>query len=226
MRRATSAVLIFALVLPTVGRAQPAVDEARALPIVAHVASESGQPVLSQAALAEWEQTVSALYAGAGLCVRVVERRALPVPATLERIADRRRLARFVVPRRVNVFLVAAILDPVPSASTRRTAARFGFAPTGLLNGAHVPVRDRAPGTYLIVRAGAGPTTLAHELGHLLGAGHHRDPTNLMSYARERVRFDEHQLRTFRSRAARLARTGALERVPGGCPRDAAAGPR
>lgn len=55
--------------------------------------------------------------------------------------------------------------------------------------------------------------SIAHETGHFLGAGHHRDPDNIMSYSPTRHRFDEAQARVFRARARRYLRTGELERA-------------
>lgn len=59
---------------------------------------------------------------------------------------------------------------------------------------------------YVIVAADAGPTTLAHELGHYLGNGHSGVRNNLMSYLRDggEVSLDTSQGRISRRTARAL----------------------
>ena len=45
-------------------------------------------------------------------------------------------------------------------------------------------------------------------LSHFLGAPHHPDPENIMSYGRDRHRFDDRQVEAFRATARRFARAG------------------
>jgi hypothetical protein len=131
----------------------------------------------------------------------------------LRTIRERRALRALLVPRAANALLVDRMHDPHPSESTRRTAARHGFEPTGLLGGAHVPAAaGHRPATYVIVTRDGGPLTLAHELGHFLGAGHHPDPANIMSYGRDRRAFDAAQVRVFRARARRALARHELSR--------------
>src|SRR5262249_27553617 len=138
------------------------------------------------------------------------EVRVLDHNADLETVRERLDFARHTVPHAVNVFLLRSIRDPDPSASTARTAARFGREPSGWLTGAHTPVPGQQPPAYLILRLGAGPTSLAHELGHFLGEGHHPGEDNIMGYGLERRRFTPEQLETFRVFARRELRSGAL----------------
>ena len=123
---------------------------------------------------------------------------------------DRHRFKRDLVERRINVFVVDTIHDPWPSAATRRAAAREGFEPSGRLGGAHIVAEGHRPSTYVIVRRGQMPLVLAHELGHVLGAPHHPDPTNIMSYGRNRTHFSDEQLELFNQRARRLVRTRSV----------------
>ena len=80
----------------------------------------------------------------------------------------------------------------------------------GRLSGAHIPADDRRPATYILVSRASSPLSLAHELGHFLGAAHHPDPENIMSYGRERRRFSPRQIRVFVARATRMARRRTL----------------
>ncbi|MEM9073071.1 MAG: hypothetical protein AAGE52_31490, partial [Myxococcota bacterium] len=85
------------------------------------------------------------------------------------------------------------------SASMIRAAARVGRVPRagGRLAGATIPVRERTPRRYIIVHDSRSATLLAHEFGHALGAPHHPDPRNIMSYGRGRDQFSERQIERF-----------------------------
>lgn len=152
-------------------------------------------------------------YAPHGICF-VPSMHPLPEESReLRTIRERHALRALLVPRAANAFMVDRAFDPRPSASTRRTAARAGFEPSGLLGGAHIPAEGRHPATYVLVTRGGSSSALAHELGHFLGAGHHPDPTNIMSYGAHRDRFDAAQVRVFRARARRYVARGELTRV-------------
>ncbi|MEM9189316.1 MAG: hypothetical protein AAGF12_09075 [Myxococcota bacterium] len=185
-------------------------------PVVFHLATEEGQSVVGEEKLQRLVETANAKFRGAELGFEVDEKRQLPDGnAVLETISDRRSLARFLRPRVINVFVVREILDEVPSEATIRAAGWQGFRPTGRLSGAHIPTAQ-PPGTYILLTARASATSLAHELGHFFGAGHHRDPENIMSYGAGRSRFSDRQLRAFRMFARRYARSGRLRPVPNG----------
>jgi len=177
-----------------------------------HVGTDDdGRPVATREALTRWVADASAPYAAADLAFEVEAVRSLERgSAVLRTIRDRHRLSRHLAPRRINVFVVGRIEDPHPSEATRRAAAQRGFEPSGRLGGAHIRAPRHVPETYLIVRAGSDPTTLSHELGHFFGAGHHRDARNIMSYGRERHRFDDRQIAAFRHFARRYVRQRAL----------------
>jgi hypothetical protein len=191
------------------------------LPLVLHITRADGAPVIDRAEAARFVAEVNRLYRPAGICFALLEVRDLDRSADLATVRDRVALRAHLVPRAINVFILRSIRDPDPDASTFRAAARAGREPSGWLNGAHIAAPGRVPSTYLIVRAGAGPTTLAHELGHFLGEGHHPAAGNVMSYSLDREHFDEDQIRTFRrfaegvqARAARGARVRCLSRGP------------
>jgi hypothetical protein len=176
--------------------------------VVVHVATRSGARVMDDAQVLRWFGVADEHFAPAGIAL-APELRSLPEGvADLERVRDRRALKRFLVPNRINVFLVGKMLDPVASAATKRAAAWQGC---GRLAGAHIEADGHEPKTYVIVSAEHGSAlALTHELGHFFGVAHHRDPTNLMSYGRQRARFDERQLETFRRNAKSLLRRRVL----------------
>lgn len=184
-------------------------DDERVLPLALHVGEAvSGEQVDA------WVDAASGYFADAGVHFSRVELHRLPdADLILEDNRARHRFKRRLRARAINVFIVDTIVDRWPSAATQRAAAREGFEPSGRLGGAHIPAPRHRPGTYVIVRAGSMPLVLAHELGHVLGAPHHRDSSNIMSYGRERTNFDEQQLATFARRARRLQRSGDVRRV-------------
>lgn len=189
-------------IAPRAGADQPE----RVLPLAVHV--EEGR----EAEVDDWVARTNRFYAPAGVRFELRATRALP-PAE-RRLDDNRarhRLARRHVDRHINAFFVDAIRDRWPSRATARAAARVGRTPSGWLGGAHIPKPSRRPGSYVIVlamrqRPEGVAIGLSHELGHVLGAPHHRDPANIMSYGARRTGFDESQLRLFRQRAGRLLR--------------------
>lgn len=190
------------------------------LPLVVHVSRDDDEPVVTRTELERVVAEVNALYRPAGICFALDAVRDLAQGGNLETVRDRVQLRSYLVPRAVNVFLLAAIRDPDPDASTFRAAARAGRKPSGWLNGGHIEAPGRLPATYLIIRAAAGATTLAHELGHFLGEGHSGAAGNIMSYDLERRAFDAAQVRTFRAFARREIAKGTVHPVErcGGAP--------
>jgi hypothetical protein len=188
-----------------------AAEPVGSFPIVFHVATRDGAMIVDEAFVQDWLAVANAHFAPAGIAL-APELRPLPEGwATLRRIRERRQLKRFLVPRRINIFLVDEILDPVASKATRRAAARAGFEPSGRLAGAHIEADGHRPRTYVILSAqGGSALSLTHELGHFFGVAHHADPNNIMSYGATRQHFDERQLKAFHRKALRYRRTGDL----------------
>jgi hypothetical protein len=183
-------------------------------PLVFHVATRDGADVASREALEALTRDVNERFRVASVSFRIAEVRGLPDGnATLENVPARRALRRHLVPHAINVFVVERIEDPVPSAATRRAAARVGREPSGAIAGAHIEIERSVPSTYILTTTRSSSLTLVHELGHFFSAPHHRDPENIMSYGPARSRFDEHQIRAFRARARHYVRRRIL-RVP------------
>lgn len=201
--------LVMLLSSPVAASAPAWADGERVLPLAIHVGAD-----VPEAQVDRWVDEASAYFAEAGVAFARVELHRLPPEElVLQDNRARHRFKRRLRPRAINVFIVDTIIDRWPSAATRRAAAREGFEPSGRLGGAHIPAPRHRPGTYVIVRAASMPLVLAHELGHVLGAPHHRDGTNIMSYGRERTHFDDQQRATFARRARRLLRSRDVRRA-------------
>jgi hypothetical protein len=180
------------------------------LPVVVHVAQADGSAIADATQVAAMIDIVNRIYAGSGICFQLKEVRDVARDADLVSYSDRRILKAWVAARAINVFLVRTIKDPSPSESTVRATARVGRKPSGWLRGAEIPAAKKKPSIYLLFTLTAGAPTLAHELGHFLGEGHHKDPLNLMSYGSGRNGFDDKQFENFRRHARRELKTGML----------------
>jgi hypothetical protein len=186
--------------------------EPKPFALTVHVASAA--PGDSDRRVAAIIGTANAHFAAAGIDFRETERRTLPDSfAVLETQRERHLLKKYFKRNTINVFLLDEIRDPTPSAATRKAAAWQGFEPTGLLAGAHIEYLSQKPRTYIILSRARSSLILAHELGHFFGAGHSKDPSNIMSYGADRQSFDEKQLTTFAWNARRYRR----ERILASC---------
>lgn len=140
------------------------------------------------------------LFAPAEVRFEVTVRRDLPeAEARLEDRADRDALAAHVVPKTVNFFAVLSLRDVDDPSQYRR--------------GVHWRWRKDRSRRYVIVSKVAGPSVLAHELGHFFGNGHTDVVDNVMSYRREdpaKMAFDEAQVARIRKAVRRAVRTRAL----------------
>ncbi len=151
-------------------------------------------------------------FSAAGVGFHLSAREALPPEfITVETIPERHRLKRYLVKRRINVFVVDEILDPVPSKATRRAAKWQGRAPTGRLAGAHIEAKKRVPDTYILLSRESRDISLTHELGHFFGLPHRREADNIMSYGSKRTLFFADQLEVIRRSAKRLRRTRRVD---------------
>ncbi len=93
--------------------------------------------------------------------------------ARLENRRDRHALGRRQHPQRIDVFVVRSLRDV--------------DEPERMRQGVHWRPRGDefdARAHFVIVSSIAGPTVLAHELGHYFGNGHSDVPGNIMSYER------------------------------------------
>ena len=169
------------------------------LPLSLAVAVEGGEPVQDAAWLDGQMAEVERLLGASGVRFRRGTVRPLRVSsARLETAADRDDLAPFCEERAVNVFVVASLRDVDDGVSVRR--------------GVHWRCRRHPATRYVIVSSIAGPSVLAHELGHYLGLGHSPVRDNLMSYQRSGapVFLDAAQARAIRSSARAVVASGEV----------------
>lgn len=180
-------------------RAEPKIAR---LPILVHMAQESGADVATRAFLDQQLRRANQIFAPYGVAFQLVR---LERPAMLARMdtrADRNGLAVHVQQRVLNCFVVASLLDVDEPARVRR--------------GVHWHAETQAGAHYVILSAIAEPDVLAHELGHFLGNPRHSEtPGNLMSYQRtEALPFlDAAQQRRLQRALRAYVRSGEI--VPG-----------
>lgn len=192
--------------------AQSTVQLVNYFPVVFHVAVKDGSPITAKTQVDQELARANINFYGAGIGFRVHELRHLPEGhSTLRTVPDRRRLRRYFMKRKINVFVVEEILDARPSKATLKAAAAVGLDPSdGRLAGAHIPAKGLRPSTYIIVTRSSMYRSFTHELGHFFGAPHSKNPDNFMSYGPNPFQFSERQLNYFRRRARHFRRSRSL----------------
>lgn len=184
--------------LPRAARSQ---DEP--FPIAVTMAEPSpGEPAATDAWLAERLTLANEVFAPSGVSFVLRERATMGGEhAAMEDRPDRHALADHLVPRSINVFVVASLRD-VDDPSLMR-------------QGVHWRPHGRRHLHYVIISAVAGRATLAHELGHFFGNAHVDTPNNIMSYTRDEAVppfFDDGQLRRIGRFARRFLREEEIVR--------------
>ena len=192
-RAATASALLLFLVLALALPAARSQDEP--FPIAITMAEPSpGVPAATETWLGERVEQANVIFAPSGVSFALRERATMgPEHAAMEDRPDRHALADLLVPRSINVFVVASLRD-VDDPSVMR-------------QGVHWRPHGRRHLHYVILSAVAGPTTLAHELGHFFGNPHVETPDNIMSYSRGGAVppfFSDAQLRRIRRYARRF----------------------
>jgi hypothetical protein len=170
------------------------------LPIHVGVATSNGDPVAPRAFLDAIIARANRVFAPAGLSFELEDIRRIEGKYThLRTRRDRHALTAELRPEVINVFVVESLVDV-----DDRTRMRHGvhWRPDG----------TRSPVHYVIVRAGAVPEVLAHELGHYFGNHRHSEvPGNIMSYVHgSEPFFDERQVGIIHRHVARFLRSGEL----------------
>lgn len=202
MRRRRAVFLALALAPALAAAAPLAAQPLAPLPIALTVAVENGSEVVTAAWLAARMRQADTIFSPSGLSF--TEREHLTMDASHARMEDRpdrHALGGMLVPRSINVFVVASLRD-VDDPSIFRQGVHWRSL--------------THPGThYVILSMISGETTLAHELGHFFGNPHSPVPNNIMSYERDGTVppfFDERQLRRIRARSRAFLSSGELVR--------------
>lgn len=210
-RRLRASLALLLLAVAAIGlawplRAQPAITT---FPLRVHVARRAdgdATPVVSESWLTAQIAAANELFAPHGVGFVVGVRHALPdAHAALETRADRHALGALLDRAQVDWFVVRSLRDVDD--------------PTQMRRGVHWRPAGRPGAHFVVVSAIAGPTVLAHELGHYFGNPHSPTPGNIMSYDRGEVPpfFDAAQSRRIARSAARFARDRAplpIDRAP------------
>jgi len=173
-----------------------------ALPLAITVALEAEEPVVSDAWIETQLENANTIFSPHGVTFRSVERHTMPeAHARLENRRDRHALGRRQHTERIDVFLVRSLRD-VDEPERMRQGVHWRP------RGEEFPARAH----FVIVSSIAGPTVLAHELGHYFGNGHSDVPGNIMSYERgdRPPFFDDTQAARIRFSLRRFLRRGEL----------------
>jgi len=191
-----------ALLVTAGASGQPEPTPFPTLPIAFTVALDDDEAVVEEAWLDEQVRNADELFSPHGVTFRAIERHAMDEShARLENRRDRHALGHIQHPGRIDVFVVRSLRD-VDDPSRFRQGVHW--RPRG------EPFGARAH--FVIVSSVAGPTVLAHELGHYFGNPHSDTSGNIMSYERGDVPpfFDAQQGARIRSQARRFLRQREL----------------
>jgi hypothetical protein len=170
------------------------------LPVRLAVAANAEGPVVDEAWLAREIAEANRLHGAHGITFAVVERTSLAAGyAAIDSAADRDAISAERAAGVINVFVVGSL--------------RNVDAPDRFIWGVRWRLLRDVSKDYVILSAIASPTTLAHELGHLLGLDHNAIVDNVMSYRRAdrcKLGFDEAQGAKLRRTARSLVSRGVL----------------
>ncbi len=169
------------------------------------VADVEGEPVVDQAWIDERIGWANRIFEPAGLAFTQQAREGLADEHTdLVSRGDRHALGPLIEGKRIHVFVVRSLADVDIEGN--------------FIRGVHWRSRRGGPGPggnrrhFVILSSIAGPTVLAHELGHFFGNPHSPTPGNIMSYSRGSGPpfFDAQQLRRIERHQERFVRTEEL----------------
>lgn len=189
--------LVLALARAAVAGPPTPVEPTRLVLDVRMAESAPGVPVRDVTWLETQVAEANRLMAGAD--VNFTVRPGPPLPDRLARMetrADRDALAALARDGALRVYVVASLRDV--------------DEPDRMRQGVHWRRRANRAQRCVILSASAGPTVLAHELGHFFGNPHTQVVDNVMSYEREdpaKMAFDATQLGRIRRGARAAARS-------------------
>lgn len=176
------------------------------LPLHVTVAQHEGEPAVDAAWVTRQVANANRLFSQHGVRFELTHRREMPgTHARLENRRDRHALGAFIEPGRIDWFVVHSLRDV--------------DEPDRFRQGVHWRPRGEqyAPRAHFVITSSiAGPTVLAHELGHYFGNGHSDVPGNIMSYERGEGPpfFDSTQVARIRFSLRRFLQRGELLGLP------------
>lgn len=144
--------------------------------LTVHIASEDGVPITTRRQVAQWIARANRALSPHGLQVEL--RRIVPMTGhtRVTRARERRELASMAAHDGTIHVFVTESLDPQRYTPRRRVR--------GLHWRYHGLNRDLRQREFVMVTLGAPRTTLAHEIGHLMGLRHSTAENNIMCSCR------------------------------------------
>jgi hypothetical protein len=148
------------------------------IPVTLHFATDAGRMVMSPRQVEQWVSRANRALTSSGTEIEVVALRRLPPGhQSITRRRDRHGLAQYAPhDGTIHIFLTEDLDLKYRPRSRRRVR--------GLHWRYYGPRRDIRRREYVVVTRDAPDTTLAHEIGHLLGLRHSLQTDNIMCSCR------------------------------------------
>lgn len=207
-QRRSPLIFFLALAIGSWATASARADEPTTFGLRVFVAEADGEPVVGQHWVDERIGWANRLFEPVAVSFAQQAREPLATEHTdLVSRADRHALAPLLEGQRIHVFVVRSLANVDVEGD--------------FIRGVHWSSRRGGPGPggnrrhYVILSSIAGPTVLAHELGHFFGNPHSPTPGNIMSYERGSGPpfFDAGQLRRIRRHRQRFLHSEELVSV-------------
>lgn len=144
--------------------------------LTVHMASEDGVPIASRRQIAQWIERANRALQPHGLRVQLERMVSMTGHTKISRARQRRQLASMAAhDSTIHVFVTESLDPPRPIARRRVRGLHWRY------HGLNRELRQRE---FVVVTLGAPKTTLAHEVGHLMGLRHSTADNNIMCSCR------------------------------------------